>query len=71
MAYEAVKTEHAGPKRGRGAFWGRKSAAKEESNRVRRETDKELIRNAGDCALDGGDVPGSLSSERGSPSPEK
>ena len=37
MAYNAKKTEHAGPKMGRGAFYGRKAAAKEESNRRRRE----------------------------------
>ena len=41
MAYEAQKTEHTGPKKGRGAYWGRKQAAKKESNRVRRETDKD------------------------------
>jgi len=40
MANEAQKTEHSGPKKGRGAYWGRKKAAKHESNRVRRETDK-------------------------------
>ena len=40
MANEAQKTEHSGPKKGRGAYWGRKKAAKEESNRVRREADK-------------------------------
>jgi hypothetical protein len=40
MANEAQKTEHSGPKKGAGAYWGRKKAAKKESNRVRRETDK-------------------------------
>ncbi|MFZ3115541.1 MAG: hypothetical protein WA133_05210 [Syntrophales bacterium] len=40
MANEAQKTEHSGPKKGSGAYWGRKKAAKKESNRVRRETDK-------------------------------
>ena len=40
MANEAQKTEHSGPKKGRGAYWGRKKAAKKESNRVRREMDK-------------------------------
>jgi hypothetical protein len=40
MAYEAQKTEHTGPKKGHGAYWGRKQAAKKESNRVRREADK-------------------------------
>lgn len=43
MAYEAQKTEHAGPKKGAGAYWGRKKTAKKESNRVRRETDKKGI----------------------------
>ncbi len=40
MANEAQKTEHSGPKKGAGAYWGRKKAAKKESNRVRREADK-------------------------------
>ena len=40
MANEAQKTEHSGPKKGRGAYWGRKKAAKHESNRGRREMDK-------------------------------
>lgn len=40
MANQAQKTEHSGPKKGNGAFWGRKKAAKTESNRVRREADK-------------------------------
>jgi hypothetical protein len=40
MANEAQKTEHSGPKKGRGAYWGRKKAAKKESNRVRREANK-------------------------------
>jgi len=40
MANQAQKTEHSGPKKGSGAYWGRKKAAKQESNRVRRETDK-------------------------------
>ncbi len=40
MANEAQKTEHSGPKKGRGAYWGRKKDAKKESNRVRREADK-------------------------------
>ncbi len=40
MANEAQKTEHSGPKKGRGAYWGRKKTAKHESNRVRRELDK-------------------------------
>ena len=40
MANKAQKTEHSGPKKGAGAYWGRKKAAKKESNRVRREADK-------------------------------
>jgi hypothetical protein len=40
MAYNAKKTEHAGPKKGSGAFYGRKAFAKKASNRQRRETDK-------------------------------
>jgi hypothetical protein len=38
------KTEHAGPKRGRGAYYGRKALAKLSSNRARREEDKRIIR---------------------------
>src|SRR5256885_7641767 len=34
------KTEHAGAKKGRGAFWGRKREAKRASNRRRREVGK-------------------------------
>jgi hypothetical protein len=36
MAFEAHKTEHAGAKRGRGAYYGYKRDAKKESNRKRR-----------------------------------
>lgn len=36
MAYQAKKTEHAGPKRGRGGYWGPKQAAKKESSKIRR-----------------------------------
>ena len=39
MANQAIKTEHAGSKKGRGAYWGRKAAAKKESNRRRRKDD--------------------------------
>jgi hypothetical protein len=46
MGYEAKKTEHCGPKRGNGAYWGYKWEAKKESNRVRRENGKHEIRNA-------------------------
>jgi hypothetical protein len=41
MAYNAKKTEHAGPKRGSGSFYGRKALAKKASNRGRREADKQ------------------------------
>ena len=37
MGFEAKKTEHSGPKRGHGAYWGYKWEAKKESNRIRRE----------------------------------
>ncbi len=40
MAYNAKKTEHAGAKKGRGAFYGRKAEAKKASNRRRREDHK-------------------------------
>jgi hypothetical protein len=40
MAHNAKKTEHAGPKKGRGAFYGRKAEAKRQSNRRRREDAK-------------------------------
>jgi hypothetical protein len=43
MAYNARKTEHAGPKKGAGAYYGRKSIAKKASNRRRRENDKHEI----------------------------
>jgi len=46
MGYEAKKTEHSGPKRGNGAYWGHKWEAKKESNRIRRENWKREIRNA-------------------------
>jgi hypothetical protein len=41
MAYGGKKTEHRGPKHGRGAFYGRKAVAKRASNRRRREQDKQ------------------------------
>jgi len=50
MGYEAKKTEHCGPKRGEGAYWGYKWEAKKESNRIRRENAKREIREA--SALD-------------------
>lgn len=41
MAYEIKnrKTEHAGAKKGKGAYWGRKKDAKKESNKERRRID--------------------------------
>ena len=44
MAGNARKTEHAGSKKGRGAYWGRKADAKRESNRTRREVGKQAVR---------------------------
>jgi hypothetical protein len=46
MGYEAKKTEHCGPKRGNGAYWGYKWVAKKESNRIRREIAKREVRDA-------------------------
>jgi len=43
MAERARKTEHAGAKRGRGAYWGRKAEAKRESNKVRHEKAKKAV----------------------------
>ena len=40
MAHAAVKTEHSGAKKGNGAYWGPKRAAKKESNKRRRHNDK-------------------------------
>ncbi len=40
MGQGATKSEHAGAKKGKGAYWGRKKVAKLESNRLRRETEK-------------------------------
>jgi len=44
MGHEACKTEHCGPKKGSGAYWGRKTDAKRESNRKRREDDKAIAK---------------------------
>ena len=46
MGYEAKKTQHSGPKRGKGAYWGSKWEAKKESNRIRRENGKREVRDA-------------------------
>jgi hypothetical protein len=40
MGNESKKTEHSGPKRRNGAYWGVKERAKKESNKTRRENDK-------------------------------
>jgi hypothetical protein len=45
MGHQAQKTEHCGSKRGSGAYWGRKVAAKHESNSKRRADDKDIVRN--------------------------
>lgn len=50
MAYHARKTEHSGPKKGCGAYYGAKADAKKESNRRRRRLDeREMV---GDMELD-------------------
>jgi hypothetical protein len=54
MGYEAKKTEHSGPKRGEGAYWGYKWEAKKESNRIRRENWKREIRQEPTSTADGG-----------------
>lgn len=43
MAWGAKKTEHVGAKKGTGAFYGRKAAAKRSSNRKRRQDSKSTI----------------------------
>lgn len=43
MAYDAKKTEDAGPKKGAGAYYGRKSFAQKASNCRRRENDKHEV----------------------------
>jgi predicted RNA-binding protein YlxR (DUF448 family) len=42
MAYKAKKTDHAGAKHGRGAYWGPKQDAKKESNKLRRRAARDL-----------------------------
>jgi hypothetical protein len=44
MGYEAKKTEHAGPKKGNGAYWGPKQDAKKESNKIRRRNAQRSIK---------------------------
>ncbi len=43
MGQNAKKTEHSGSKKGRGAYWGPRQDAKKESNRLRRENDRNSI----------------------------
>jgi hypothetical protein len=43
MAWGTKKTEHAGAKKGTGAFYGRKSDAKRGSNHHRRQDSKSII----------------------------
>ena len=57
MGYEARKTEHSGPKRGNGAYWGYRWDAKKESNRIRRENWKREIRDRGAAAETGSAAP--------------
>jgi hypothetical protein len=40
MSIKVRKTEHAGAKKGQGAYWGPKRLAKAGSNRLRRESGK-------------------------------
>jgi hypothetical protein len=42
MAYKAKKTEHAGSKKGTGAYYGPKRDAKRESTRARRKASRKL-----------------------------
>jgi len=44
MAHNAKKTEHSGAKRSRGGYAGQKRAAKHESNKLRRLTDRRAVR---------------------------
>jgi hypothetical protein len=43
MARYSGKTEHSGPKKGSGAYYGRKADAKADSNHARRVNDKITI----------------------------
>jgi hypothetical protein len=44
MGYEAKKNQHAGPKKGNGAYWGPKQDAKRESNKIRRRNARRSIK---------------------------
>jgi len=48
IGYDVNKTEHAGAKKGRGAFYGRKADAKEMSNRRRRADDRHAVKISAD-----------------------
>ncbi len=43
MAHQAKKTDQSGAKKGKGAYWGRKADGKKESDRRRREEDKNAV----------------------------
>lgn len=44
MGHRAKKAEHSGPKKGRGAYYGRKADAKHESSKARRkQAEKDLV----------------------------
>ena len=53
MGYAAKKTEHAGPKRGNGAYWGPKQDAKKESSRIRRRNSRAEIQESVKSIADG------------------
>jgi len=45
MAIDIIKTEHNGPKRGKG-YWGAKKDAKNFSRKKRRQNDRKAINNS-------------------------
>lgn len=45
MAYQAMKTEHVGAKKGEGSYWGHKQDAKKESSHKRRQDEKLEVKN--------------------------
>jgi len=75
MAYGIRKTEHTGPKKGSGAYWGPKAIAKKQSNKVRRRTWKLEVQQVSDWSCDwnfrkdatprGGPALGQVSAQRG------
>jgi len=50
MAWGRTKTEHSGPKKGKG-YWGRKAEAKQASKQARREEDRRISHAGGDEQL--------------------